>query len=80
MSWKREWKIFAALVAIFVVAYALPLGNPKIQEAIQEAFSAASVVCAQPHLGVCGACPVYCGSYHHLFVSELGNALSWAKF
>jgi len=33
----REWKIFAALITIFVVAYALPLGNPKIQDAIQEA-------------------------------------------
>jgi uncharacterized membrane protein YraQ (UPF0718 family) len=35
---KRELKIFAALVAIFIVAYALPLSNPRIQAAIQEAF------------------------------------------
>lgn len=35
---KRELKIFAALAAVFVVAYFLPLGNPKIQAAIQEAF------------------------------------------
>ena len=34
----REWKILAALVAIFVVAYALPLGNPKIQTGIHEAI------------------------------------------
>ena len=38
MDSKKEWKIFAALATIFVVAYTLPLGNPKIQEAIQEAF------------------------------------------
>ncbi|MCR4288805.1 MAG: hypothetical protein NUV86_00895 [Candidatus Scalindua sp.] len=25
----REWKILGALVAIFVVAYTLPLGNPQ---------------------------------------------------
>lgn len=35
---KRELKIFAALVSIFLVAYFLPLSNPKIQQAIQEAF------------------------------------------
>jgi uncharacterized membrane protein YraQ (UPF0718 family) len=35
---KRELKIFAALVSIFLVAYFLPLSNPKIQRAIQEAF------------------------------------------
>jgi hypothetical protein len=35
---KRELKILAALVSIFLVAYFLPLGNPKIQQAIQEAF------------------------------------------
>ena len=34
----REWKIFAALVAIFVVAYVLPLGNLRIQAGIHEAF------------------------------------------
>jgi uncharacterized membrane protein YraQ (UPF0718 family) len=35
---KREIKILAALVSIFLVAYFLPLGNPKIQQAIYEAF------------------------------------------
>jgi len=35
---KRELKILAALVSIFLVAYFLPLSNPKIQQAIQEAF------------------------------------------
>jgi len=62
MSWKREWKIFAALVAIFVVAYALPLGNPKIQEAIQEAFRLLqwyarnhTLACVVPALFIAGA-------------------------
>ena len=35
---KRELKIFAALATVFVVLYVLPLGNPKTQQAIQEAF------------------------------------------
>jgi uncharacterized membrane protein YraQ (UPF0718 family) len=35
---KRELKILTALVTIFLVAYFLPLSNPKIQQAIFEAF------------------------------------------
>ncbi len=58
----REWKIFAALVTIFVVAYALPLGNPKIQKAIQEAFRLLqwyarnhTLACVVPALFIAGA-------------------------
>ena len=59
---KRELKIFAALIAIFVVAYALPLGNPKIQGAIQEAFRLLqwyarnhTLACVVPALFIAGA-------------------------
>ena len=62
MNWKTEWKILAALVGIFVVAYALPLGNPKIQEAIQEAFRLLqwyarnhTLACVVPALFIAGA-------------------------
>ncbi|GAH65422.1 unnamed protein product, partial [marine sediment metagenome] len=58
----REWKVFAALVTIFVVAYALPLGNPKIQKAIQEAFRLLqwyarnhTLACVVPALFIAGA-------------------------
>lgn len=34
----KQWKIFAAFASIFLVAYYLPLSNPKIQAAILEAF------------------------------------------
>jgi len=58
----KEWKIFAALITIFVVAYALPLGNPKIQEAIQEAFRLLqwyarnhTLACVVPALFIAGA-------------------------
>ncbi len=62
MNWKTEWKIFAALVTIFLVAYALPLGDPKIQEAIQEAFRLLqwyarnhTLACVVPALFIAGA-------------------------
>jgi len=62
VSWKTEWKILAALVGIFVVAYALPLGNPKTQEAIQEAFRLLqwyarnhTLACVVPALFIAGA-------------------------
>jgi len=62
MDSKKEWKIFAALATIFVVAYALPLGNPKIQEAIQEAFRLLqwyarnhTLACVVPALFIAGA-------------------------
>ena len=59
---KRELKIFAALAAIFIVAYALPLGNPKIQAAIQESFRLLqwyarnhTLACVVPALFIAGA-------------------------
>lgn len=59
---KRELKIFAALVAIFIVAYALPLSNLKIQEAIQESFRLLqwyarnhTLACVMPALFIAGA-------------------------
>jgi hypothetical protein len=62
MAMKREWKIFTGLAAVFIVAYALPLGNPKIQEAIQEAFRLLqwyarnhTLACVVPALFIAGA-------------------------
>jgi uncharacterized membrane protein YraQ (UPF0718 family) len=62
LNWKTELKILAALVAIFLVAYALPLGNPKIQQAIYEAFRLLqwyarnhTLACVLPALFIAGA-------------------------
>jgi uncharacterized membrane protein YraQ (UPF0718 family) len=62
VSWKTELKILAALVAIFLVAYTLPLGNPKIQQAIYEAFRLLqwyarnhTLACVVPALFIAGA-------------------------
>jgi len=59
---KRELKILATLSTVFVVAYALPLGNPKVQEAIQEAFRLLqwyarnhTLACVVPALFIAGA-------------------------
>jgi uncharacterized membrane protein YraQ (UPF0718 family) len=62
VNWKTELKLLAALVGVFVVAYALPLGNPRIQEAIQEAFRLLqwyarnhTLACVVPALFIAGA-------------------------
>src|SRR4030042_5867828 len=59
---KRELKIFAALVGIFLVAYFLPLGNPRIRDAIQESFRLLqwyarnhTLACVVPALFIAGA-------------------------
>jgi hypothetical protein len=59
---KKDWKIFGGLAAVFIVAYTLPLGNPKIQQAIQEAFRLLqwyarnhTLACIVPALFIAGA-------------------------
>jgi len=59
---KRELKVLAALVGIFLIAYFLPLSNPKIQEGIQEAFRLLqwyarnhTLACVVPALFIAGA-------------------------
>jgi uncharacterized membrane protein YraQ (UPF0718 family) len=59
---KRELKIFAAFLTVFVVAYILPLGNPKVRSAIYEAFNLLqwyarnhTLACVVPALFIAGA-------------------------
>jgi uncharacterized protein len=59
---KDEWKKFAALVVLFLGAYFLPLGNPKVKEAILEAFRLLqwyarehTLACVVPALFIAGA-------------------------
>ncbi len=58
----KEWKIFASLVAIFLLAYFLPLENPKVKEGILEAFRLVqwyarmhTLACVVPALFIAGA-------------------------
>jgi uncharacterized membrane protein YraQ (UPF0718 family) len=59
---KEEWKKFAWLVGIFVVAYTLPLGNPKVSGAVLEAFRLLqwyaihhTLACVVPAMFIAGA-------------------------
>jgi uncharacterized membrane protein YraQ (UPF0718 family) len=58
----KQWKILAAFVAIFVVAYFLPLSNVKVSGAILEAFKMLqwyarnhTLACVVPALFIAGA-------------------------
>ena len=58
----RDWKKFAWLVGIFLVAYFLPLGNMKVQNAILEAFRLLqwyaihhTLACVVPAMFIAGA-------------------------
>jgi len=62
VDWKRELKILAVLVIIFLAAYSLPLGSPKVQSAIYEAFLLLqwyarnhTLACVVPALFIAGA-------------------------
>lgn len=57
-----EWKKFAWLVGIFLVAYYIPLGNPKVASAILEAFRLLqwyatnhTLACVVPAIFIAGA-------------------------
>lgn len=58
----KEWKIFGWLAGIFLVAYFLPLGNPKVSNAIYEAFRLLqwyvrehTLACVVPAMFIAGA-------------------------
>lgn len=58
----KDWKKLAVLVAVFLVAYFLPLGNPKVSNAILEAFRLLqwyavnhTLACVVPAMFIAGA-------------------------
>ncbi|HVP13162.1 MAG TPA: permease [Phycisphaerae bacterium] len=58
----KQWKIFAIFAAIFLIAYYLPLSNPKVTTAILEAFKLLqwyarnhTLACVVPALFIAGA-------------------------
>ncbi len=38
MDWKREWKPLAAIIAVFMACYYLPVGNSRFDNAVTEAL------------------------------------------
>jgi uncharacterized membrane protein YraQ (UPF0718 family) len=58
----KDWKKFVALVGVFLVAYFLPLGNPKVSGSILEAFRLLqwyainhTLACVVPAMFIAGA-------------------------
>jgi hypothetical protein len=58
----REWKTLLSLLGVFVIAYCLPLGNPKVLNAIFEAFRLLqwyvrehTLACVVPAMFIAGA-------------------------
>jgi uncharacterized protein len=58
----KEWKKFAWLVGIFLIAYFIPLGNPKVSNAILESFRLLqwyavnhTLACVVPAMFIAGA-------------------------
>lgn len=59
---KDEWKKFAVLLGIFLFAYFIPLGHPKVQQGIQESFRLLqwyarlhTLACVVPAIFIAGA-------------------------
>jgi hypothetical protein len=66
MSWKQEWKILLGLAAVFFAAYWLPVGVPRFDSAVTEAFSLTKwyarehvVLCLLPAFFIAGAISVF---------------------
>ena len=62
MNHPREWKIFGSMAVIFGLAYYLPLANPRVVDAILEAFKLLqwyvrnhTLACVVPALFIAGA-------------------------
>ena len=58
----KDWKKMAVLVAVFLVAYFLPIGNAKVSNAILEAFRLLqwyavnhTLACVVPAMFIAGA-------------------------
>jgi uncharacterized membrane protein YraQ (UPF0718 family) len=66
MSWKQEWKPLAIITAVFLAAFYLPVGRPRFDNAIMEAFHLVKwyarehvVLCLLPAFLIAGAIAVF---------------------
>ncbi len=76
---KEKWKKFSWIAGMFLVAYLLPLGSPKVKEAIYEAFRLLQWYAREHTLACVVACAVYCRGDYHLSLPGVGDAISGAK-
>ena len=80
----KDWKKFAWLAGIFVVAYYLPLGNPKVQRSVLEAFNLLqwyainhTLACVVPAMFIAGAISTFLSQAS--VMRHLGHEASPAK-
>jgi uncharacterized membrane protein YraQ (UPF0718 family) len=66
MSWKQEWKILAAIAAVFLAFFYLPVGDTRFDGAVLEAFHLAKwyarehvILCLIPAFFIAGAISVF---------------------
>lgn len=69
MSWTREWKYLAAMVAVFLVCFYLPVGWPRFDQAVQESLALVKWY-AQEHVLLCLVPAFFIAGAVGVFVSQ----------
>jgi uncharacterized membrane protein YraQ (UPF0718 family) len=69
MDWKREWKVLAAIVAVFLGFFYLPLGTPRFENALVEALALAKWY-AREHVLLCLVPAFFIAGGISVFVSQ----------
>lgn len=69
MDWKNEWKALAALVAVFLASFYLPVGNARFDNAMMEALHLVKWY-AQEHVLLCLVPAFFIAGAIAVFVSQ----------
>ncbi|GAK56647.1 permease [Candidatus Vecturithrix granuli] len=69
MEWKKEWKPLLVIVGIFLVAFYLPVGRPRFDNAVLEAFHLVKWY-AQEHVLLCLVPAFFIAGAIGVFVSQ----------
>ena len=69
MDWKSEWKPLTFAVAIFLILFFLPVGTPRFDQGVLEAFHLAKWY-AQEHVLLCLVPAFFIAGAIAVFVSQ----------
>jgi uncharacterized membrane protein YraQ (UPF0718 family) len=69
MDWKSEWKYLAGIIAVFTAFYYLPVGSPRFDNSVLEAFHLARWY-AQEHVLLCLVPAFFIAGAIAVFVSQ----------
>jgi len=69
MDWKKEWKLLAAIVAVFVACFYLPVGIPRFDNAIMESLRLVKWY-AQEHVLLCLVPAFFIAGAISVFISQ----------